>query len=487
MSTTPETRSPAATSLEVRERLDHALNLDLVGPWAGHSLEAERLPGWIRPSNWYLTGFLIPSSTEPELRSDADEDDEFDEVSEDGGLAEESTEERRAAKRAFFRSSMGLSFLIPREAEALDVTIRWGDYEQLDPNPEEGDSLPAWQRIPRAETVRVIPSGTADYYVPDSAGLQLHVVERQVDTRNLPDMPAGTRSVAVFLVNRRRPTPDNRDLSYAFQAEIQVRGNHPFVPRYDLSGALVADWDDRVADLHYADTPEYATGHGISTDWDVVDGSCGSLRTTWIPSAEVAKTDTEEVPGAELSMDALGELPDGPAARAALQPLVDGYRAWIDSRRAEIGDVGATRGETAEEVLRRAGIAADRIERGIQKLAEDPNALDAFRVANRAVARALRQRLQGVFDNTSPRWRAFQLAFILLNLPGVIDPEDPDRKSVDLLFFPTGGGKTEAYLGLVAFTMVLRRLRNPGQDGLQGGGVTVIMRYTLRLLTLDQL
>ena len=64
---------------------------------------------------------------------------------------------------------------------------------------------------------------------------------------------------------------------------------------------------------------------------------------------------------------------------------------------------------------------------------------------------------------------------------------DHEREIVDLLFFPTGGGKTEAYLGLAAFAMVLRRLRNPGQDGLQGAGVTVIMRYTLRLLTLDQL
>src|SRR5207247_1278335 len=110
-------------------------------------------------------------------------------------------------------------------------------------------------------------------------------------------------------------------------------------------------------------------------------------------------------------------------------------------------------------------------------------ALDAFRVANRAVARALQQRLK----IKEPRWRAFQLAFVLLNLPGLADPKDPHRETVDLLFFPTGGGKTEAYLGLAAIAMVLRRLRNPGDQGLAGAGVSVIMRYTLRLLTLDQL
>jgi hypothetical protein len=99
------------------------------------------------------------------------------------------------------------------------------------------------------------------------------------------------------------------------------------------------------------------------------------------------------------------------------------------------------------------------------------------------VARALRKRL-GI---ESPRWRAFQLAFLLLNLPGLANPRDANRATVDLLFFPTGGGKTEAYLGLAAFAMVLRRLRHPGEDGRLAAGVSVIMRYTLRLLTLDQL
>ena len=104
------------------------------------------------------------------------------------------------------------------------------------------------------------------------------------------------------------------------------------------------------------------------------------------------------------------------------------------------------------------------------------------------MATAARQR-QGVIakkDPTTvhPEWRPFQLAFILMNLPGIADPVHGDREVVDLLFFPTGGGKTEAYLGLAAFTLVLRRLRNPG---IASAGVSVLMRYTLRLLTLDQL
>src|SRR5207253_3436119 len=248
----------------------------------------------------------------------------------------------------------------------------------------------------------------------------------------------------------------------------------PFVPRPDLRGVRAAEWDEQVADLHYADTPEYATGHGVSAEWEVVDDTCHLLRTAWIPTAEVENTATVDVPGVELSMEALGALPDGAAAEAGLRPLVAQYRGWIEARRAGIATLQGARRETATEVVRIAGLAADRIDRGIGVLAQDGDALDAFRVANRAVARALRKRLA----IETPRWRAFQLAFILLNLPGLADPRDANRETVDLLFFPTGGGKTEAYLGLAAFAMVLRRLRHPGEKGLAGAGVSVIMRYT---------
>ena len=179
----------------------------------------------------------------------------------------------------------------------------------------------------------------------------------------------------------------------------------------------------------------------------------------------------------------LGALADGASAQAALSPLVEQYRIWIETRQADVDGLSGTRRDTAMELMRLAAIAANRIERGIQILASDPDALDSFRVANRAVARALKKRNK----IEVPSWRAFQLAFILLNLPGLADPKDPHRNTVDLLFFPTGGGKTEAYLGLAAFAMVLRRLRHPDGTGLAGAGVSVIMRYTLRLLTLDQL
>lgn len=480
----------SGASSDVRARLVEALKLDLVGPWAGHVLAEERLQGWVRPSNWYLTGFLIPSGTPPERSADADENDDFELVPESAGLAEESNDERKAAKKGFFPSSMGLSFLVPKETRALTVTVRWGDYEQTEIEGPDGKPLSVWQRLPREATVPVVLTAARDpvvHSVPESGGLQLHIVERLISAQDLEGhLPQGTRSVSVFLVNHRAPVAKEQgepDLAYVFQPELEVRSDRPFVPRPDLRGARAAEWDEQVADLHYADTPEYATGHGISAEWEFVDGACHLLRTAWIPSAEVEKTATVPVPGVEISMEALGALADGAAVEAALRPLVTQYRSWIETQRGDIATLPGARRETATELLRFASLAADRIDRGIGVLATDADALDAFRVANRAVERALRKRL----SLESPRWRAFQLAFILLNLPGLADPRDPHRETVDLLFFPTGGGKTEAYLGLAAFAMVLRRLRRQGDKGLSGAGVSVIMRYTLRLLTLDQL
>jgi len=385
-----------ATPLDVRARLVEALELDLVGPGASHALAEERLPGWVRPSNWYLTGFLIPTGTPPERRADADEDEDFELVPESAGLAEESNEERKAAKKAYFPSSMGLSFLVARDARSLAVTVRWGDYTPAEVEGPDGKPVAVWQRRPREAPLRVVLTGAADarlHDVPDSGGLQLHAVERPIAGEDLAGrIPDGTRSVSVFLVNRRLADKENPDLAYAFQSEIEVHGDRPFVPRPDPRGALAEDWDEQVADLHYADTPEYATGHGVSAQWEAAQGECRVLRTAWIPSAEVEKA-TVDVPGAELSMEALGSLADRAAVEAALRPLVTRYREWIEAQGSGLGALAGARHETGEELLRLAGIAADRIERGIALLASDGQALEAFRVANRAVARALGKRL----------------------------------------------------------------------------------------------
>ena len=488
---------PPATALEVRDRLVEALELDLVGPPPGHDLAEERLPGWVRPSTWYLTGFLVPVDAPAEERRDADADDTLAAVPESEGLAEESAgEEDTTAKKGFFPSSLGLSSLAPAAADELTVTVTWGDYEyepgETRGQEDEGEDgkLPAvWQRIPRVRRLTV-PLGdrsgrAVTHPVPESGGLEVSVLERPVTAIGLDgQIPDGTRSVSLFLVNRRPPAADRADRAYAFQPVLEVSCEHGFVPRPDLRGAQADEWDDQVADLQYADTPEFATGHGVAADWDLVGEGCPTLRTCWLPRAQVEKTVAVQIGGVELGMLALGALPDGEAARRALEPLVTHYREWIASERASLADLPPRRRETAEQLLSGAELAAERIEQGIGLLERGGDELEAFRIANRAVARALQKRLK---DVEKPGWRPFQLAFLLLNLASSADGSDPHRETVDLLYFPTGGGKTEAYLGLSAFAIALRRLRGLQDGGRAGAGVSVIMRYTLRLLTLDQL
>ena len=122
---------------------------------------------------------------------------------------------------------------------------------------------------------------------------------------------------------------------------------------------------------------------------------------------------------------------------------------------------------------------------GLNLLSRDERVRLAFSLANRAMLDQMRQndRLQGRSRNDDTyRWRPFQLAFLLTALESAANPESDNREMLDLIWFPTGGGKTEAYLGLIAFQIALRRLRHPDT----GGGTTVLMRYTLRLLTRDQ-
>ena len=261
--TSPGHEAPV-TSLEVRDRLVEALNLDLIGPWLGHDLASERLPGWVRPSNWYLSGFLVPAGAPPARSADPDEDDDLDEMPGSAGLAEESTEERKAAKKGFFPSSMGLSFLVPGDSESASVSVRWADYGLAEAEGGEGKPGTVWQREQRERTVPVSLVRADEQRIEESGGLWLHTEVRTIDTARIAGIPTGTRAVSVFLVNRRQPDEDNPDRAYAFQAEIEVWSVRAFVPRRDPRGAQAEDWDDQVADLHYADTPGYATGHGVS-------------------------------------------------------------------------------------------------------------------------------------------------------------------------------------------------------------------------------
>lgn len=521
----PETnKSRVVTSEQVRASLVDALRLDLIGPDNDHPFAREVLP--VRPQQWYASGFLVPVDAQGEDKGDPDANEESNDGS-DGKAVSEGEADRVPPQKSNFPSSMGLTFLVPSDCRELSVQVEWGEYrwvgkkragwlgaeedetctaesepvlEATENNPHDPrlDHLPTgavgYARIPCSATVPVplvdVPAGLFPIEFQGGDKLVLDAIVREVVGELLP---IGTRSVSLFLVNRRDAIlfPGRGHEAMVFQARLRVRCDQGFVARPDLRGTSrhEREWDERLADLHYRDCYEFAAGHGTSAAWDSLDDRCEEVRTEWMPSASVERVNAADLGEVELSMAGLAALENGDAVRRALEPLVKAYGAWIGSENGKIAALDEMRRETARSLVEDAARAKERMQRGVDILATDPQVLKAFSVANTAMARsALKRRPKDL----TPCWRPFQLAFVLLNLQGIADPKSPDRNTVDLLFFPTGGGKTEAYLGLAAFALVLRRLRYPdrlihGQKVPVSAGVTILMRYTLRLLTLDQM
>ncbi len=498
------------TSHQVRSQLITALQLDLIGP-TPEDIDHQEETLDQAPSKWYLSGFLVPHGAPLEQRIDDTGNEDLDLMTGGSSADDENVPEKTFAKKAFFPSSMGLSFLVPQNASQLNVTVQWGDYfpikndhhpefetsstEQLQTTPDKSNNQNpsqnlsgCWKRIPRQVDITVpLPDHPQTIPIPDSDGLNLVISIRNVGYQEL--IPEGTYSVSVFLVNNRLASVDKqRDISYTFQTTLIIDTPEPLVPRPNLRGRDDNDWDENVADLQYRDDYEYAVGHNVSAiSTTNAHGDCHHIQTAWIPTADVEKVIASSVDNVELGMEALANASTPEALQNMLTPMITAYAEWIQNQRHQC-PTQPKRFAVAQKLLDRAEIANQRIEAGIKAL-QDPEVFTAFSIANRTIARYIRQRLTHGKDITpesvaAPKWRPFQLGFLLMNLTGIADPETGDRELVDLLFFPTGGGKTEAYLGLAAFTLVLRRLRYPG---IKSAGLSVLMRYTLRLLTLDQL
>jgi hypothetical protein len=522
--------SPAPSPVQLRAMLEAMVVGDLLGPAAGP--EEELTERNVRDR--YLVGVLAPRpQPQPTPAKVEEEDDEEtpllpDELSEGGAdtVDDGTTDKDVPIVQAHLPSSFGLTFCVDKSAKSLKVEARWGQYkreikeDQIDER--TGRPKRVWKRYQRSGVITLKLDKATLKPTSVNDDFPNIYVRGQVRKRDHGII------VTLFLVNgqeKGRP----KDEYHLFQPELIVTdpdGAAIFCRRMTRKPSAKADpgtklEDDAMAML-YRRHAEFAVGHGVSvhaeSSPDAPDRGV-LVKTTFIPRYEVPRTTPptaadvavnpalSKLAGLVLDMKELADL-QAKQVKAKLGPLVTAYREWIDGQEALLKKNQKAFEDFADapaEAIKKCRQNLVRIEAGLKLLEEDDQAGEAFRFMNQAMwlqrthslySEQVRRGGQPDFDKdidvpANRTWYPFQVAFILLNLPGLTKLDHPDRSeeqsaTADLLFFPTGGGKTEAYLGLTAYTMGLRRLQGvvAGRSG--ENGVAVLMRYTLRLLTIQQ-
>lgn len=481
----------------MRDILLDRLKCDLIGPYAADETLTSR------PSDVYLTGILWPRET----RMGAEEDERLgisgaEESETDGGGEEEEVSLTGLARPC----SAGVSFATrAEESPELDVTVRFATYDPVTINePEKGEQQKGDDRVRRRTEWR-----RRAYDIPVD-GITLEDTQRFIDLENY-GAPQGTKLhlrtapwsggtlATVTLLNQSEPDKDEGregvERLTLFQTRVEIRPRPGTVLVARPSRRAVLDDDDRSAELLYRHAHEFATGHTCSVEWEtgVDPATANMVATNWIPTVMVPDTSAaghkvfDSLRGDEKlkPLSARWLATAGPEDLGdALQQLPTAYEQWIVNREEEVPLLPEKFRKQARKNIAICRDVHKRMTGGAARIAKDPDTSRAFRLANLAME------LQHSWDPEKSRrspleWRPFQFGFILLAAASVADRKHPERRIMDLLWFPTGGGKTEAYLALIAFLSFYRRL-SAGDDPDAGNGVAAVMRYTLRLLTTQQ-
>lgn len=527
------TNAPDGTSWTDRENLSDILERELLGPAHGDDeyLEAQ-------PDALYLVGRIAPAKLIGKggvtLAEDAEDVADEDIVpaaesdlgrgvpavqgNETAGSDDEGAEDVPLRRGLMIPASMGLRFQVGHEVENVVIRAEWGTYrsEETDEVTTTGRQKRKYRRTQHAHPVLVPvgslqPGKTEDFHLEDSILIRVDVMDYE-----------GKRIVEAALCNDRE-TPRKIPVdAWLYQTKLYVEADSNaaqkdiFLPVTDILTEPRLDSEPELArlQLQYRDRLEFSIGRTCSVDWTVAEDArrATQVRTTWLPVSETPQTNAREIGGALLDMKKL----DGVSTtelNAGLRPIIRGYHQWLDGQKRDAAELPAHLQDVAAEAIRDAGVVAKQLERGLDFLLSDEEALRCFRFMNRVMADQRVQTQVAELRTSNPKlslktaksevltrgsrahsWRTFQLAFVLMQLEALARPELKRRSSAmakaELLFFPTGGGKTEAYLGLAAFTFAIRRRQGviDGVDGRIDGtsGVAVLMRYTLRLLTAQQ-
>ncbi len=476
---------------EPRKRLIDWVRRQLVGPPAPQ-VNGSNLRG-VLPTERFPCGALYPTSQWGEGIDPASED--LDEAEDATEVAGERLAEPAVVRRYIPPSSLGFSFFIKGEQIRFQVLCRASGYERTERD-ERGQYKNDWKR-------KDLVSGQGDEEEFENIrcpGKEQSQSFYKLANRARVDVQwrhfADGWIVTVSLCNAQEVEDGltGRDYVFAraektlFEANLRCvidAGDVGVYPRVDRS---LLDQEEQEIELQYANRHIYAIGHGCAANWEVKDGKVVELYSETMPAVEVPQMTADTGSGCEPILS-LARLADIDEAHATLLPELDdfvsGYASWVANQQHSIRDLSTDDHDAAGRMVGRMNAAASRMRAGLRLLGEDTQVRQAFGLANRAMLDQMRQHghLQGKPRAADAyRWRPFQLAFLLTTLESTADEDNEFRDTVDLIWFPTGGGKTEAYLGLVAFQIVLRRLRHPDT----GGGTAILMRYTLRLLTRDQ-
>ena len=457
--------------------LDH-LKRAYVGPEQG---ESEVLLN--RPSLQYAVGMLFPSEdgkaagrpavaeldTEEFLEADVEDGD----VEEDGAappLAED-----------WRPSSVALSFVTAEESFLCDFSA--ANYVLID-----DDGPQRWARQPYEFPGLVLERAVATHRQLTIGELPVEVGSRWRRFGNGWLVTVHVRLLSKSSGNDRDDIP-----LMLFQVDLSVRPRQSgALLEYDPSRTIDMDAESRELRLRYRDSKVFGVGHGMAAGWDLDED--GRLRSSVSrPGAALRRAldrtsrrqgtqphrGRESVAGPRLPLRRWTRIER--SVTAALGEFVDAFAAWANMQAEKAEALGAD----AREIARRSAVAAARMRAGVGVLADESNGdiRTAFALSMAAMRMQMRQAALGRGEaDPVPAWRPFQLGFLLVSLASTADDGHPDRELVDLIWFPTGGGKTEAYLALAAVVIFLRRLSH----GTEGAGTAVITRYTLRLLTAQQ-
>lgn len=452
------------------------LKSDLIGP----RKEQEILHSY--PSDVYLTGILFPQDTD----QDQEDRDQLQAEGTVSGDAEYENDQEVSLASVKKPASAGLSFAVSsNQIPVINIKFNGAYYEKI--NEKNGEM--EWKRIPLESDIENLSLDfqSKDFFQKETniKGLHIHVRTSNWDDKLL---------VTVAMINNNKSPKEYERQTIEkltlFQTKLSVTCESGTKFEHKPIKSSSKSDDSMMANLLYRSVFEYAVGHTCSATWDIKDSNdIDTVSTTWLPVNTVKamsnKGDSEfEKLGKESrvfstswvahasKMDLLAELEKLPVC----------YEEWIEKKiYPELINLDDEELHQARKHIKSANSVISRVRRSIQliKNSENDLVLKAFKLANFAINI---QRKWAKPDEEDLVWRPFQLYFILLVLSSLVDEDSDDRKVADLLWFPTGGGKTEAYLGLVAFIIFFRRL-NYGDEG---AGVSVIMRYTLRLLTIQQ-